>query len=243
MRRVPPGEGIMAVVKDKDNDATPDSGAFVCVSISVVGLLVFATMMVAHLAGADAGSYADWLAATSTLAAFSAAIAAGWYAKQAYDLETTRDKRRDMESRQSQAAKVAAWFGAGHKSTESLGSAHGAQVDGIYYRNASDVPVTDVQVQLWLHYWLTVEAEHSVDISSVWDPLLEPARQDLVPPADATFFVPLDHDQAERLSRAKSAAAESANGDVVVRASIRFRDASGRYWTRDRDGELSDEWP
>lgn len=100
--------------------------------------------------GADPGSYADWLAAFSTLAAFAAAGIAVYFAHQAYRLEERRDEARLQSEVSRQAELFAAWPG-NHEHEVTLRSFQGQErnwgtqvIPSVYFRNASDLPVTDV---------------------------------------------------------------------------------------------------
>lgn len=198
--------------------------------------VVFAASMVIGLAvGADPGSFADWLAAVSTLAAFGAAVVAARYAAGAFDLESVREQRWVDNERSSQARQVAAWAGVKEVENRASGSVPGvfdklfesgilprtSTLEGVYLRNASDLPVTQVSIRLFL-----------AD---------EPAgrmRLGVIPPAGVPLFV-----------RTPNEMKVPANPEVLdidgaePTVGLAFVDAAGRQWCREPDGTFHDSWP
>lgn len=82
--------------------------------IGTLGIFA-AAVAIGVLLDAGPGSYADWIAALATLAAFGAAIVAGWYAHRALSVEQARGVRRDHDDRdrerlelRAQAERIAA---------------------------------------------------------------------------------------------------------------------------------------
>lgn len=120
------------------------------------GLLLLGTgLCLGLVAGADAGTFPDWIAATATVAAFSAAAVAAWYAYGALKVEELREDRWLATQRQAQASLIAAWPGElqhhwiGH---DEMGGSIVKGYEGVEVklRNASDVPVTAVRVDATL---------------------------------------------------------------------------------------------
>ncbi|MFC7500833.1 hypothetical protein [Nocardioides sp. GCM10030258] len=100
---------------------------------------------------ADAGSMADWVAASATVAAFGAAMLAADYAARALGIEQVRDGELLRERRRAQAALVAAWPDKFVPNWQQQQSGPPIAEEGIsgaiaMLRNASEVPVTNVHV-------------------------------------------------------------------------------------------------
>jgi hypothetical protein len=204
--------------------------AFV-IQVALAGFVIIAVAVAIGLVtGAPTGTVADWVAGISTFAALIAAIFAAWYAAQAFGVETRREDRFAEQQRVAQAALVAGWtgektfdvewYGPPNKAMESLiPKTH--TVDGVWLRNASDVPVTSVQYRLYL----------------ADEPCAKIRMVGTVPPGDEPTFVS-DHEDDR----------EIANPSVQIigghyRVALSFKDAAGRRWYRHPDGELEEGPP
>lgn len=197
-------------------------------------------MGLGRLAGADAGSYADWLAASATMAAFAAAIVAARFAAEAasatrgaLDVEQRRDQHRDEQALRAQAELVAAWV-------EDLGSEENPSSDVPYYvpeqewqsitvRNASELPVTRVGLAFTLHV-----VKPSPDGLQVTNRKIGLQELPIVPPGTKNVEMSLDIVASfQRLwEEAESASTRR------LRVGITFVDAGGRPWIREDDGRL-----
>lgn len=183
---------------------------------------------------AEGGSYADWLAATATLAAFAAAVFAARYAVEAYNIESMRDEERRQAERRVQAGLVAAWFDRveGHYGAqdELTGSLTQSGVSGawVHLRNASPVPVSSVKLTAVLvadapggrriEHFL---GDHDIGV--------------LPPTADNTPSRPI---RAEQVFTFSGNGVTAADLQYDVEFAIRFRDSAGRHWTRGHRGDL-----
>lgn len=138
----------------------------------VVGLyvafavIVLVTLIAGGLAGADGGSYPDWLGAVSTLAAVLAAVYAGVQGARSLRIERDRDEQRAEESRMAQARQVAVWAPLGihwrgppvTNSWAGNGPVETATDDApmapesilVSIRNLSRLPVIDMTVDLYV---------------------------------------------------------------------------------------------
>ena len=201
---------------------------------ALAGVLLFAVGVTAGIvAGAGAGTYPDWVAATATIAAFSAAVVAARYAYGALKVEELREDRWLSTQRQAQASLVAAWPGALHVhyagvDADGLSVAQGYDGLDVKLRKASDVPVTAVRVDAAL-----VTAAKSD----------YPIRLDLGNREVAKVLEPADEPVTKRLTAdAPIDPASYAPGNVELECwaeiTIYFRDASGRQWERLPDGRL-----
>lgn len=214
-------------------------------SLSAIQILLFAlaamvvlfgvAMFLAWCAAADEGTYPDWLAALATLAAFGAAVIAGWYAHRALLVEQARDGRREEDDRErarrdlrQQAEKVAAWSGP-LSTSKSNGVVDRVNLD-LAIRNASDLPITEVLIQLTAR--LAPSTGNPRDASLM---TLDSLRRHLVPPAVA----------AQELTAPR--ALRDLVGDVLnqnpthtltILVELQFTDAANRRWIRRSDGTL-----
>lgn len=128
-------------------------------ALSGAALTLVVAWLLWRAADGDSEHFPTWLEAVATVAAFSAAIVAAFYAARAFVLEFQREARFEESLRKSQAALVAAWFGVHEFDNDPVGgttplagallAAFGKsyELDGVYLRNASDLPVGGVSVE------------------------------------------------------------------------------------------------
>jgi hypothetical protein len=204
-------------------------------------LLVFAIAIgLGRLAGAGAGSYADWLAATATVAAFSAALVAARFAaeavraaRDALHIEQRRDQHRDEQALRAQAELVAAWVEDLDGQMVRPGDVpyHVTEQEGqsITVRNASELPVTRVGLAFTLHV-----ATHTQEGLQITNTEIGLQELPIVPPGTKNVDMGLDILVAfQRLwDEAQSATTRR------LRVGITFVDAGGRAWIREDDGRL-----
>lgn len=194
-------------------------------------LLLFAVALVfGRIAGADGGSYADWLAATATLAAFGAAVIAARYAAGAFELETQREARWVENQQRAQASLVAAWPDKKYFERD-IPSAQirrlaGITKHGAYVRNASDLPVNDCEVAA-----LVTQVRPDYPEPVEWTPITQAIG--LVPPSDEPRFYEIDS-LTDRLSNVHEQHA------VTIEIEFTFVDNTGIRWRRDTRGKLSE---
>ena len=169
----------------------------------------------------DSSEFPAWLGAVSTAFAFLAAMYAARYAARMWVLETVREER-------AQAALVAAWYDQEaapssvglHVTTGpdghpvSVGASY--TVTGIYLRNASQVPVTDVRYRLFIGE----------------DPISTPAAIGLLPPSTEPVFTEIPHGEIERQE------GQPLRVGLRPTVELEFRDAAGLRWQRDPEGRL-----
>ena len=196
--------------------------ALVC-AVGVAGVLGLAALGW-RWADDPRGNYASWLAAIATVAAFLAAIIAAFYAAGAFRLESERENRWLEEQRRAQASLVAAWIGSAELPIVGGGGfspyAEAAMrasntAEGVYLRNASDVPVTQLQYRLFLGFQ---------PCGTRW--------YGTFPPAADPIFVPF-RDADTTLANDGS---QVIGGEYEV--GISFRDAAGYIWYRAPNGRL-----
>lgn len=208
-----------------DADVKPGLRARWVLVIALAAMLVLfgLAMLAARHAGADHGTYPDWLAAFATLAAFGAAGVAGWYAHRALLVEQARDKARDDQQARAQAELVAAWVDTGpiYGASDAGNAIGGLQVTSVWImvRNASQLPVTNVDVALFHH--LTDRLEPQL-VGRRQIQLLAPEHAPVVAMGGnelAPMAVPPDTERGARVM-------------------LTFTDAGGRTWVRSTDGAL-----
>ena len=169
----------------------------------------------------DSSEFPAWLGAVSTAFAFLAAMYAARYAARMWVLETVREER-------AQAALVAGWYD--QKTVGSSGKLHATEepeghpalvgesytVTGIYLRNASQVPVTDVRYRLFIGD----------------GPISTPVSIGLLPPSTEPVFAEIPSGEVKR--------PEGQPLRVGLRPTVEleFRDAAGLRWQRDPEGRL-----
>lgn len=171
--------------------------------------------------------YPAWLTAVATLAAFIAAVLAVRFAGGAFTLESKREERWKDGQRSAQAALIAAWWGETVTGTRTQASRQiPIRTDCLLARNASDVPVTNVVLELYFHGHLL--GEHPVAI---------------LPPSTEAQAIKLSDAGWEAVGRAQSDALDTRDEDEDAEyptIAISFRDAAGVTWRRSADGQLSE---
>lgn len=171
---------------------------------------------------ADRTELAQWAMAGTSIATLLAAIVAAVFAAGAFRLESAREDRWEETQRTMQASQVAAWLGVierespqsqqqsatwGVGSLLDLGGSY--TVEGLYLRNASDIPVTRVVVR--------VMVGTAVAFSR---------RVATLGPSDEPVF--LDLTEAEEASVADARLKQDGDAEVGVT----FTDAAGVDWIR-----------
>lgn len=210
---------------DVEEPAHPPPG-FV-IEVVIAGLVVFVlAIAISAVTGAKSGTFAEWVGGLSTLAAFIAAVFAGWYAHRALKVEQGRDAERIKLEHRSQAVLIAAWHDSARKDIPALGGALTGtfgtyESHGLMLRNASDLPVVDVQILIFIG----------------------PARlgsrvMRVLPPAQEARFEPF----AGRVKENWSAYTGYMTPEELPTAELAwtFVDTSGTRWERARDNTLRD---
>lgn len=217
-------------------------------AIAVIGLF-WAAVWIADLFGAEAGTTPDWVAAIATLAAFGAAVVAGWYAHRALRVEQDRDRVRDEVARSAQAAEVAAWgelglfyedapqaFSLGAE-TRTLRPWDPVSLE-VTVRNGSRLPVHNLWVQVYIapkasrhptwelvsdYYVGTVppETDVEVDLLDCWEIVSYP--KPVANPNSPTFGR-----LVKAMGKHGDAFREGQTG--VANIGWSFRDLRGEYW-------------
>lgn len=192
--------------------------------------------------GADRDELAGWVEAGATAAAFLAAAVAAVFAAGAFRLESRREERWEDQQRSAQAGLVAAWFevrvekwtvdtprdGALAFLTPNSGT---HSVPSVAYRNASDVPVTQVRVDLMV---ASVDPDSRERIVKEFGVL----NRELIPPSREHGYWDLDEPMARARTGLFAEAAELGYEHTVTQVMLEFTDAAGRRWLRDFSGEL-----
>lgn len=179
------------------------SPAIIATAIAAFGLGIVVTL--GFRLSAEEG--AAWLAAAGTVAAVAAAVYAGIWAKQAYDLEEKRESARIKSELSKQADLFAAWPTTQNVHLESTGWRQSTESTRhvIAFRNASALPVTDVRA--------TVDSGGYV---------FDTVRLPMVPPSDVPLMEPFvdAHQQLPYI-------------DSPLSVSLQFIDAAGNLWVRE----------
>lgn len=208
---------------------SPNIAALLYVVAGALALFVLAIVF-GRIAGADGGSYADWLAATATLAAFGAAVIAARYAAGAFGLETQREARWVENQQRAQASMVAAWpdekYFERDISTVQIRRMVSMTKHGVYVRNASDLPVNDCEVTA-----VVTQVRPDYPEPVVWTPITQAIG--LVPPSDEPRFYAIDS-LTDRLANVHEQHA------VTIEIEFTFVDNTGIRWRRDTRGQLSE---
>ena len=190
------------------------------------------------------GDFPTWTMAITTLLAFLAAFFAGLVAYELFKVETARDLKAAQEQlqiederaaqreadRRAQASKVTAWFDsykagvpremyyAGSPAVATAPSTWGAAV-----RNASELPIFDVQVTFYR-------------VSDPGDGTPWTAQPRYAPLERFRVIAP-DHTRRLDLPQTVRNTGEEWNDSVCV-VGIEFTDASGTRWVRDARAAL-----
>lgn len=180
--------------------------------------LVLIVSLIAHLYIRDPKTdLAAWVEAISALATFGAALVAGIFAARVVRIERARDDLRDKQLRSSQASLVAAWRHDTNIAPSDDGSAQVVTGVLIKLRNASDVPVSRVYVDVTLTWWAS---GHQVNVSLGSNQYLDgvlPPGEELMPVHSHPIALPTG---------------------LRVEIQLSFVDAAGWSWTRTADGIL-----
>ncbi|KAB2811124.1 hypothetical protein F9L07_04150 [Pimelobacter simplex] len=190
----------------------------------VLGILAIAALAVIgrEWAGSDRADLAQWVMAGASVVTLFAAVVAAVFAAGAFNLETAREERYRQDQRRYQAERVAAWF-----AYIDVQGAYKRRTRGFMVRNASDLPVTNVN--LYLFFDGNPVAMQSVTVA---------------PPADEPVHHRLDSLVGDALDRARERFTEIHGDEVLVPSAtvdITFTDAAGQRWHRKATGELTEE--
>lgn len=203
--------------------------------VSVVGIALAA----GYLVGAEPGSFADWIAAVSTLAAFAAAVVAANFAadassaaREALQVEQDRDDHRDELELRTQAELVAAW--ADYVPVQQIGGTlHLIHQAGhrVLVRNASALPITQVMLTFTFHgAWMTSDG------FEIREEAMGVQIQSLIPPDK--HDIPFTDQVLTRFNELRGAISPEHLEQVQVRVGIEFTDAGSRRWSRPHGADL-----
>lgn len=206
-----------------DDTTGPGTAEILLAALSVTLLTVGLSSTAWWIADQPAADWPAWIEAGATVAAVGAAIVAGLYAARAYGIEHRRDRRHDDEARVAQAQLVAGWWGegpapAGEPPEQLRRRAWGLvnkPPEGIFLRNASQVPVVEVDI-------VVRRPDTKAEIDKIFVGVLPPS---------ATPVFQLASDSA----RSWYAAMPEGETPEVM---LFFTDSAGRRWGRMPDGSL-----
>lgn len=188
---------------------------------ALIGFGVVAIVIAVSVWGAHRSpeSFAAWLEAISTFAAFTAASVAVYFAMRTHQVEAERDHRMETARLREQASKVASWYGSSTGEALISGRRTGQfrTQRGVRLRNASDLPVSSVLIAL-------------TDTTQVF----AVHRVGLLPPGSEPKFEPFPTSTLEEVDERKNRYSE----DWEPTAAIAFIDASGNGWARSPMGRL-----
>ena len=209
-----------------------DFPGFVVQVVAGAGLIAVCALLTGKAADASGGSYADWLAALATLAAFVAAGIAVWYARRAFEIERRRELQVEDDRRMQQASRVAGWTRPLLAVTDVETKFNAIQ---IWLRNASDVPVTQVKFSIYVAYVLGNPGDPMLTA------LIHEQKVTVLPPAEAPQELTIVD------GKSLSLAAEYWNLPVghepELRMRLEFQDASSTWWLRSTNGVLTVQAP
>ncbi|MSY84241.1 MAG: hypothetical protein F2693_05900 [Actinobacteria bacterium] len=192
-------------------------------------------------AGRDRDELAGWVEAGATAAAFVAAAVAAVFAAGAFRLESRREQRWEEQQRSAQAALIAAWFEMrpeewSHDGDRNLAwmfpSSGTDHIPSVAYRNASDVPVTRVRVELLM---AAVDAETGGESGHQFGVM----TRELIPPSSERGHWDLDESMVDKREELVGEATNAGYDQTLTRVVLEFTDAAGRRWVRDADGRLT----
>jgi hypothetical protein len=202
-----------------------------CVGMLLLGLGLWRT---ARGLGEGAATDADWLAAIATLAAFLAAMVAGWFAARAYEIELRRERDRISDTRRAQASLVVVWYDVRLDPMRSVRPEPKPPTPwsmfGVWIRNASELPVFDASIQVEVDG--TVLGQTSISGEGT-------GRVGVVPPTREPVFRGLGEEITAKLEALRPLSQGSPIADPPVpNITLRFTDAAGLLWVRKPSGRL-----
>lgn len=209
----------------REDPQGPDTVAILLTGLSVMLLTICVASTAWWIAGRPDSEWPAWVEAGATVAAVGAAIVAGFYAARAFRLEFTRERRWEEARVTAQASLVAAWWGVDPDPAEprpgtvgaKLAAVYGAPISrGILLRNASEVPVTEVDV-------IVRRPDTRVNIDTINVGLLPPGTE------------PAFQERSAEVSDLYAAMPREMTPEVFVY----FTDAAGNRWERSPSGALS----
>jgi hypothetical protein len=209
--------------------------SFAATVLTAAMFLVAAGVVVGIATGSQSGTTAEWVSATSTAGALIAASFAAWYAAGAFGVERIREDRWQQEQRASQASLVAAWT----RPTLRMVAAGELNVEAItgvtvWLRNASQVPVTQIEFELF-HVRQVAPGRGGALLTS----LVFKQHLDVLPPGDRPMELQItDPGVLDELSSSWSLDMPWA---PELRIVLRFQDSAMRRWRRSTSGILSEE--
>lgn len=212
--------------------------------LAVVGAVVFIGAAAGTWWVDDRSAFPEWLAAVATFAAFGAAALAARYAADVQRRESNRDRGRSREERRAQAALVAAWHERLDRDRAEgvLRRVFGVDVPGIWIRNASPLPVTDVRLRVYAHPGAgPVSDEEWEFIGSDWIQLIPPSSEAQFRPIVGDWRDTYEHVVGGWIKRGEVYSQDRLEHTFVVAVEMTFQDARGRRWRRDRGGVLGPE--
>ncbi|MEV5001957.1 hypothetical protein [Nocardioides sp. LML1-1-1.1] len=200
-------------------------------TVSALSLLVMASTSLLGWwwAGSPRADLAQWFAAAATAATLVAAIVAAMFAAGAFSLETAREERYREDQRRHQAERIASWVSLGPLE---YGMKHVTSTVTLHVRNATDLPVYEVRVDILLVIRIggTVLTHDDFRIFPVVPPgpVTTEKRQSMsIRMPDIVLNASTD----ERRSLI-----EDSTDEVLV--SLSFRDTGNRWWRRTPTGVL-----
>lgn len=198
-------------------------------------LVVSAGCWIAFLTDGSWADAAGWVEALATVAAFGAAIVAALLVRKTLELELDREDRRREDDASSQAALVAAWPDAADVEVEynvlsELEEPKLVVGVFVFVRNASQVPVTEVEVTVAVR-------------GRPWSPAQEddPTAWPLVTGTMTRAYL-APKEQAERWQvwcpepLPLPNGTENVDDEVAIDIEFGFTDAAGRRWLRTSTG-------
>lgn len=199
-------------------------------------LLVSLGCWVAYFADGTWADAAGWVEALATVAAFSAAIIAAVLVGRTLDLELDREEQRLEADMRSQAALVAAWPKAPTGEFDPVLDDDGFEVSELYWiegahvslRNASEVPVTDVRVDVMVTVLDPADGRevgyvHATRREAYLPPGSSPVQWTLLGPG-------------LRVPGGLRARPGEMHSSLPIRVDFYFTDAAGLRWHRSRRG-------
>lgn len=174
-------------------------------------------------AGSEREDLAQWVMAGAAVATLIAAVGAAVFAASAFGLESERESRFQDGQRRQQAERIAAWFTTEDAPvTGRKGEVYFYQESHVVHlRNASDLPVTGVDVLVAIEGTLVVRIQ-----------------RDVLPPAEEPIDIYLDADQAQQMAGAWQSLGTTKE-HCPPKVDLGFVDTAGQRWLREHGGRLT----
>lgn len=199
----------------------------VLLAISAMLLAISTALLVTAATGSSWSDASGWIEALATTAGLGAAVAAAALIVRTLQLETERDEARFEFERRAQATLIAAWgIDVEYETAKNQdGYEVPAAITGakLHLRNASQVPVTQLEIKVIVRYVLETEAgtDYGTESSGITlRDVLAPSADPVVDRVILESVIPL------------VAEGQAIEAYPVTLVQITFTDSAGARWCR-----------